>query len=170
MKKIEAIKVTKVEYAHSEMIACVNYIVEHSFDAKNRYHLYLRDFYETLVILTNFTDYKSDKKDNELVDEVMSIRNCGEWDFIEGRISDVVAKLHQYVDVEIQELTKPFAKINNLLESLNDVLAKASDLATAITKDGYTQDDIQKIAENFGKLRLVGKDEIVEDVDSNENN
>ena len=123
----------------SNMVKYIDVVVAGSIGKSGNYHKYLQDYAETLTLLTLFTDYKSEAKDeDELFNEVMSICHSEEWK------NEILPQIkcyevfHYYVYEEIKYHTRPMAELSEALNSMRDLINKISEFANSI--------DIEEVA------------------------
>ena len=145
------IAVTKNNCSYSELLLLVDYIVTNSFGkGDGEYHEYLKDFYTALVVLTNFTDYQSDLKDNELADEVMDIAYSSEWERICNEIQ-IYDKLARYVRYEVKNRTRPLVKIENVIDKGNKLINMVAEKISAIDVEEL-KNAIEQVNVNAGNI------------------
>lgn len=157
------ITVVKNSCSYSELLLLVDYVVGNCFGkVDGEYHEYLKDFYIALVLLTNFTDYKSELKDNELVDEVMDIAFSSDWERICSEIK-IYDKLLAYVRHEIKNKTRPLARVEELIKNGNKFFTTVIEKLTDLNVDDLAK-AIDSINENVAEQATQQKIDNIENV------
>lgn len=135
MKEINIVDNDKITY--SKAIDFALYVVSKSYDDNKVFHAYLRDYYETICLLTMYTDYD----DSFSFDDIMNIYNSESWAIILDKLGKKYQQFHYYIDSEIERINAPFADINGTIKIVKEALVKINTLIDAVINN----DDVQKI-------------------------
>lgn len=135
MKEINIVDNDKITY--SKVIDFVLYVVSKSYDENKMYHAYLRDYYETICLLTMYTDYD----DSFGFDDIMNIYNSESWAIILDKLGKKYQQFHYYIDSEVERINAPFADINGTIKVAKEALVKVNALIDAVINN----DDIKKL-------------------------
>lgn len=125
MKEIDIVD-NNVPY--SKVIDFALYVVSKSFDDSKMFHAYLRDYYETICLLSMYTDYD----DSYGFDDIMEIYNSESWAIILDKLGKKYQQFHYYIDSEIERINAPFADINSTISIAKETLIKVSALIDAV--------------------------------------
>lgn len=156
------IKVVNTEIQHTKIVEVVNFIVENSFSkADGRYHKYLQDYYTALIVLATFTDYEINAENvDDLYNEVMSIYNSNFWaNEIVPKIGMYYDLINEYTDSEIEELTKPFASMDALINGTKKLVDSISEIVEAVDPEKLQGFDFSKLAEALNAIQLPSNDD-----------
>lgn len=140
---------------YSDMIKYVDVIVNNSFGKSGRYHKYLREYAETVVLAKLFTDYSFEENgtdEDKLIENALSIYHSEEWQ------NDILPQIPRYaimckyIDYEIEQRIRPFAEVNELVHSVTQVLDELKALISAIDKDALQNLNLSDLADALGAL------------------
>lgn len=139
---IKDLKITEKEISFTKTIEFVTYVVSKSFGENDgKYHAYLRDYYEMVSLLTLYTNYDGEYN----IDEIMAIKSSKEWNRIEVELGDKYYQFVNYVDSELNHLNAPFAKFDDVLNQIGQLLVNVNGLVEYMSKDENTK----KLIESF---------------------
>lgn len=130
------------------MINYVDVVVQSSFGATGRYHKYLRDYAETFVLASLFTDHSFEGlTEVQIIEESLTIFNSAEWkNEILPKIT-IYEAFHDYVESEIEYRTRPLANMDDLLGRVNELVGKVTELLSSIDKEKLSNFDFTGLAD-----------------------
>ena len=138
---IKEFNVVDKSIRYSKIMDFVAYVVSKSYVDNGIYHAYLRDYYETISILTMFTDYDGEYS----FDEVMEIRNSPIWLDVLKAYDTKIQMFHYYIDCEIERINAPMANLGTAIGIAKDALVKANVFMTALLENEDLQNMISAI-------------------------
>ena len=99
-----------------------------SYNKNNMYHAYLRDWFETISLLTMYTNYDGTYE----FDEVMEIKASKEWSDIVKALGSKYQLFHYYVECDLNRLNAPLANVDSTIKIVKETVSKFNVLLDAI--------------------------------------
>jgi hypothetical protein len=140
----EEAKVVNADISFGKLTRYIDFVVANSFDKNGNYHAYLRDYAETIAIITMYTDYKLDNAVFSL-DEVMKYRLSDEWDRLIEAIGNKYEVFHAYVENEINYINTPMRFADGTMKSLTSLIRKLEAVIEVIDIDKIKGYDFDKL-------------------------
>lgn len=139
--------------SYSNMIDYVFFVVQNSFGKEdNEYHKYLREFYETIAVLTMYTDYDGSFN----YDTAMDYRNSKDWDVVVDQLGARYYTFKRFIDDEIKKKTMPFASIKEILVGINTLIANANRVVGAINEETLSSLNIESLINAVDAISKTG--------------
>jgi len=128
---INELRIEDKNTTYSKMIDFVSYVVSKSYDKNKMYRAYLRDYYEMISLLTMYTNYDGDYS----FDEIMMIKNSGEWAAIIKELGSKYHSFHYYIECDLNRINAPLANVDSTIKSIKEFLVKANMIIDVLIKD-----------------------------------
>lgn len=166
---IEEIKIERNTIPYVDLVNIVDFAVKNSFGkASGKYHKYMQDYAETLALLVAYTNYTIEEmKEDDLFEEVLQIRHSDHWK------NEIVPEIEQYnafveyVDEEIETLTRPLANFDSTLNSVKEAADAFVNVLNVIDKEKLQSVDFTGLVEALAALEGSKTGATIEEVNNN---
>lgn len=141
---------------YNTLVGYVDIAVKNSFGSKSgKYHEYLQDYIETLCLISMFTDYEVKAKTMEdLVNEMLEICHSDEWkNVIIPKIGIKYEVFHDYVVTEIRNELRPFAKMDDLIDSTKKSMDILAQVLGSINIDKLKDISVEDVEEYLNNIK-----------------
>ena len=145
---------------YNRMVNYINFVVNNSFDEDGRYHQYKFDYALSIALIAMYTDY------TEAVDfdEVMEFIHTTEWYELVGQMGKKYETFKYYVDCEIENMTKPFAFMNETVILARDILTKIKQFISVIDVDKLKDYDFTELLNTLSAVMDESEKETAQEV------
>ena len=134
--------------SYNRMVNYITFVTNNSFDEKGRFHQYKFDYALAVALIAMYTDY------TEAVDfdEVMEFIHTNEWYELVGQMGKKYEIFKYYVDCEIENMTKPFAFMNETILLAKNVLEQINQFMSVIDKDKLKDYDFTELLNTLSAI------------------
>jgi len=134
--------VNKENLPFDKITGYINFVITNSHSkTSGKYHSYLRDYAEASALLAMYTNYNG----NYDINEIMSLIANEEWNRIKNELGERYEVFHKYVNDEIQIVTAPFAKLDELIDITISMLQKVNDALGIVDWEKLKDMDLDEV-------------------------
>ena len=141
--------------SYNRMVNYINFVTKNSFDENGRFHQYKLDYALAVALIAMYTDY------TEAVDfdDVMEFIHTSEWYSVVEQMGKKYETFRYYVDCEIENMTKPFAFMNETILLAKNILEQISQFASVIDKDKLKDYDFTDLLNALSAITDINEKE-----------